>query len=122
LDPGADSGALVAMDASGNTRTLATTSGGLNPIAAIPTKSSTAKQTKQAPSAGLYVTNDNNPYVYFAPASQLAAYAGDLIIGSENKAQFWIVVPHGKGFRLLPVRHTLRGGKYSLEGSVYVTG
>jgi hypothetical protein len=122
LDGGADTGALVAMDASGSTRTLLQASGGLNPIAAIPANLSAARQTKEVPPAGLYLTNDINPYVYFAPASQLAAYAGDLIIGSENKAQFWIVVPHGKSFRALRVRHTLRGRNYSLEGCAFVTG
>ena len=120
LDGGADSGALVAMDASGNTRTLVSPPGGLPPIAAIPAAASTATRSAQAPPAGLYVTNDVNPYVYFAPASQLAAWAGDVIVGSENKAQFWIVAPRAKGFVTIPVRHTLRGGKYSLEGSVYV--
>lgn len=120
LDGGADSGALVAMDASGHTHTLLTPPGGLNPIAAIPATVSPATQAKQTPPAGLYVTNDINPYVYYAPASQLTTYAGDLIIGSENKAQFWIVAPHGKSFEATPVRHTLRGRNYSLEGSAYV--
>lgn len=121
LDGGADTGSLVAMDANGNTRTVLQLSGGLNPIAAIPATSSVAKQTQQMPTAGLYVTNDINSYVYFAPASQLAGYAGDLILGSEDKAQFWIVIPRGKSFRALPVRHTLRGRNYSLEGCVFVT-
>jgi hypothetical protein len=123
LDGGADSGALVAMDASGTTRTLLTLPGGLNPIAAIAaTSSTTAGKSQAAPPAGLYVTNDINPDVYFASASQLAAYAGDLIIGSENKAQFWIVAPHRNSFRATRVRHTLRGQKYSLEGCVYIPG
>jgi hypothetical protein len=122
LDGSADSGALVAMDAGGTTRTLFSLPGGLNPIAAIPKTSPAAKGTNQAPPAGLYVTNDINPDVYFAPASQLAPYAGDLLIGSENKAQFWIVVPHGNSFRALRVRHTLRGQNYSLEGCVIVPG
>jgi hypothetical protein len=121
LDAGGDSGALIAMDEHGNTRTLLSLPDGLNPIAAIPPASSTVKGN-QAPPAGLYVTNDINPNVYFAPASQLAAYAGDLIIGSENKARFWIVVPHGKRFRARRVRHTLRGQNYSLEQAVFIPG
>ena len=120
LDGGTNSGALVAMNASGKTRTLSMLPGGLNPIAAIP--ANPPKQTKQAPPAGLYVTNDSNPYVYFVAASQLAGYAGDLIVGSETKAQFWVVVPHGKSFRALPLRHNLRGRNYSLEGCVFVRG
>jgi hypothetical protein len=122
LDPGADSGALVAMDASGNVRTVVSLPGGLNPIAAITPTSAVVNPKPQKPAAGLYVTNDNNPNVYFAPASQLAAFAGDIVVGSENKAQFWIVVPHGKSFRAIPVRHTLRGRSYSLEAAMYVAG
>ena len=68
LDGGTNSGALVAMNASGKTRTLSMLPGGLNPIAAIP--ANPPKQTKQAPPAGLYVTNDSNPYVYFVAASR----------------------------------------------------
>jgi hypothetical protein len=122
LDGGADTGALVAIDPGGTTRTLFSLPGGLNPIAAIPETSAAGGGATQAPPAGVYVTNDINPDVYFAPASQLAPYAGDLLIGSENKAQFWIVVPHGASFRALRVRHTLRGQNYSLEGCVIVPG
>lgn len=122
LDGGADSGALIAMDGRGKTRMLFSPPGGLNPIAAIPPTTSTAQGKPGTPPPGLYVTNDINPDVYFAPASQLAAYADDVIVGSENKAQFWIVVPHGDGFRELRVRHTLRGQNYSLEGSVFIPG
>jgi hypothetical protein len=116
LDGGPDTGALVAMDATGHTRTIATLPGGLNPIAAITPKT----DAKGGPPAGLYVTNDINPDVYFAPAAELAAYTGDVIVGSEDHAHFWIVEPRGGGFAVLPVRHTLRGGKYSLEGCVFV--
>jgi len=122
LDAGADSGALVAMDASGNRRTVVSLTGGLNPIAAITPTSATVNTKPQKPPPGLYVTNDNNPNVYFAPAAQLTAYRGDVVIGSENKAQFWIVVPHGKSFRAIPVRHSLRGRNYSLEAAMYVAG
>jgi hypothetical protein len=122
LDASADSGALIAMDENGKTRTLFSPPGGLNPIAAIPPTTSSAEAKPRTPPPGLYVTNDINPDVYFAPASQLAAYASDLVVGSENKAQFWIVVPHGDGFRALRVRHTLRGQKYSLEGAVFIPG
>jgi hypothetical protein len=118
VDAGSTSGgAVVAIDAHGQTRTIATFSDGPNPIAAIP---ATSSATTGGALPGLYVTNDINPYVYFAPASQLAPYAGDVIVGSENLAHFWILEPHGNGFAATRVRHTLRGGHYGLEGCIFV--
>ena len=117
LDGGSSRGALVAMDPNGRTRTLATLPAGLNPIAPIPAAPS---GNPTQPAAGLYVTNDENFYVYFAPAAQLAAYAGDVIVGAENTAQFWILVPRGHGFGVLAVRHNLRGRNYSLEGAISI--
>jgi hypothetical protein len=117
LDAG-PTGELVAMDASGKTRTLVPLPGGLNPIAVIPPSDPAAKGS---PPAGFYVTNDVNPDVYFAPVAPLAPYAGDLVVGSEMSAQFWVIAPRGTGFRALPLRDTLRGSKYSLEGAVFVS-
>jgi hypothetical protein len=117
LDAGPDIGGLAAMDATGKTRTVVSLPAGLNPICAITAPSG----SKGGPAAGLYVTNDINPYVYFAPAAQLAAYVGDLIVGSEDHAHFWIVEPRASGFVEIPVRHSLRGGKYALEGCVFVS-
>jgi hypothetical protein len=116
LDAGAKKGALVAMNASGRTRTLASLPAGANPIAAIPATPSATR----SPPAGLYVTNDVNPNVYFAPASQLAPFAGGVVVGSENTANFWIVRPHGTGFTTVALRDNLRGSGFSLEGCVYV--
>ncbi len=116
LDGGASSGSVIAMDAHGGVRTIASLPGGPNPIAVIPPPAAPAPG---APPAGLYVTNDINPDVYFAPASPLAAFAGDVIVGSENTARFWILAPRGKGFVHLAVRHNLRGGHYSLEGCIF---
>jgi hypothetical protein len=118
LDGGANTGELVAMDSSGQTRTMATLPGGLNPIAVISPASPAA--ASGAPPAGLYVTNDINQDLYFAAAAQLTPFTGDLIVGSENKAQFWIVEPKGSRFGLLRLRHNLRGKNYSLEGCIYI--
>jgi hypothetical protein len=106
------------MEPNGTTRTIAKFPDGPNPIAAIPT--TTASRTTGAPPPGLYVTNDINPYVYFVPASQLASYGGSLIVGTEEKAQFWIIRPHGQGFERLRLRTTLRGGHYSLEDCIFI--
>jgi hypothetical protein len=116
LDAGADNGSVVAMNAAGKTRTLVTLPGGANPIAPIPA----VRSGSRTPPAGLYVTNDINPDVYVAPAGPLSRYTGDVIVGTENKAQFWIIEPRGNssGFTKIAVRHTLRGGKDSLECAV----
>ena len=116
VDPGPTQGALVAMDANGATRTVASLPDGPDPIAAIPTMS----MTKGTPAPGLYVTDDTTGYTYLAPASELAPFAGDVIVGTEVKARFWIVEPRGKSFVTIPVRHNLRGGHYSLEAALYV--
>ena len=116
LDGGPDTGALVAMDTSGQTRTIFSPAAGLNPIAVITPLST----RKGGPPAGLYVTNDINNLVYFAPAAPLAKFVGDVIVGGEDHAPFWIVEPHGSGFVEVRVRHTLRGGTYSLEGGLFL--
>jgi hypothetical protein len=68
----------------------------------------------------LRVTNDISPYLYFAPASELRSFRGDIVVGSENKAQFWIVEPKGDGYLALPVGRILGGHTFSLAGSRFV--
>ena len=96
-DAGSVPADLLAMDASGKTSTVVRLATGLNPIVPL------GKQTgrKGAPRAGLYVTDDLSGNTYFAPAAQLAAYAGDVLVGSEVGGRFWIVEPHGASFRAL---------------------
>ena len=117
VDAGAASGTIVAMNAQGQATTIAVLPGGPNPIAVIPAMASAAPGQ---PPAGFYVTNDINPYLYFAPASELSPYAGDLLVGTENTAHFWILEPRGNRIVRVAVRDNLRGGKYSLEGSTFV--
>jgi hypothetical protein len=116
VDPGPGGGALVAMDANGQTRTIAAFPDGPNPVVPIPTTA--VKAGKPAP--GVYLTDDSTQNIYFAPASPLVRFAGDVLVGSEVKAHFWIVEPHGQGFDKIAVRHNLRGGHYSLEGAAFV--
>jgi hypothetical protein len=116
VDPGPSSGTIVAMDAVGHTRTIATLDDGANPLVVIPPRS----RTGGVPEAGLYLTDDVTGFVYVAPAAQLRAFAGDVIVGTETKAHFWIIEPKGGGFRLVRVRHTLRGAHYDLEQMIYV--
>ncbi len=116
LDAGAGGGAVVAIDPSGRARTIARFSDGANPLVVIPA----VPAAGGVPAAGVYLTDDESPYVYFAPASELAGFAGDLLVGTENTAQFWIVEPHGRSFRALRVRHNLRGRHYSLEQAIFL--
>jgi hypothetical protein len=119
VDAGASGGAVVAVDPSGRTRTIATFRQGPNPIAPIPKLSRPiAKSSGAAP--GLYVSDDSTGYTYMAPAASLAGYAGDVIVGTESGARFWILKPRGNGFTEMPLRDNLPAGTYSLEQAIFV--
>jgi hypothetical protein len=113
------SGTLVLMDARGHTRTIARLPDGPNPIAVI-----TKAQRKGATPVprGLYVTDTASHDVFFASATQLEPYAGDVIVGSELKGLFWIVQPSGRGFRTFELQTMLPGKSFNLEGAAYVAG
>jgi hypothetical protein len=120
VDAGASGGAVVALDPSGKTRTIATLPDGLNPIAAIP-KLPGSTGRAHAPLPGLYLNDDKTGNTYMAPAASLARYAGDVIVGTESpRALFWIVKPRGKGFAEIPLRDNLSGGT-SLEQAIFVS-
>ena len=116
IDAGA-TGDLIAVDAQGHTRTIAHLPDGPNPIVAVP---STGPTKNGAVPSGLYITDTASHNVFFAPAAQLAGYAGNLIVGTEIKGQLWVVRPRGQGFqtRLLPT--TLPVVQYNFEGAFYV--
>ena len=115
-DPGASNGAIVAINPSGHTRTLAQLPTGPNPIAVI------APGRRSAAPAGLYLADTNTRIVYFAPAAQLAPYRGAVIIGSELKADFWILRPRGRRFQLLKLATDLPPATHNLEAASYVPG
>jgi hypothetical protein len=56
----------------------------------------------------------------FAPASQVAAYVGDVLVGTEHHAQFFLVQPSGGGVRATPVHANLAPAKTDLEGADYI--
>jgi hypothetical protein len=115
-----DHGSVVLMDPHGATRQIASLPDGPNPIAAV---APTARHRRPAPPpAGLYVTDTASHKVFLIPAVDLAPYVGDLIVGSELKALFWIVRPNGRGFQTLLVRTTLPTASYNLEGGTYIGG
>jgi hypothetical protein len=119
VDAGA-SGAVVAIDPGGTSRTIATFPEGPNPIAAIP-KAPGNTRGIGAPRAGLYVNDDSTGYTYLATAADLAKYAGDVIVGSEARPDFWILEPTGDGFAKVPLRNNLSAGTYSLEQAIFVS-
>jgi hypothetical protein len=117
---GGNHGAIVLMGPRGQTRQIASLTDGPNPIAAITAPSSRRRPT--SPQAGLYVTDTASHKVFLIPAARLAPYVGDLIVGSELNAMFWVVRPRGRGFQTLFVPTSLPPGAYNLEGAAYVAG
>jgi hypothetical protein len=64
--------------------------------------------------------DDTTGYTYVAPANQLARYAGDVVVGTESHALFWILEPSGRGFARIPLRDNLTAAGYSLEQGIFV--
>ena len=108
------SGQLVAMSPAGKAKVIARFPDGPNPIAAI------VPSAIRGDHAGLYLTDTLSRNAYLAPATDLAAYAGDVIVGSELKALFWVIQPDGGGYAARRIPTTLRGAHYNLEGMAYV--
>ena len=117
VDAGA-TGTIVLMDATGHTRMIASLPAGPNPIALV----RAAARARAVPPPGLYVTDTTSQDMLFAPASQLARYAGDLVVGAEAKPIFWIVRPRGAGFQTFTVPVTLPVTTPNLEGATYLAG
>lgn len=117
VDPGATNGSLVAVAPDGTTRTLATFPDGPNPIVVL----RTVRAHRGGPPPGLYVADDETPYVYYAPASPLARYRGDVLVGTEARALFWVVAPHAGGYRTIAVGTNFRpAARHSLEAMIEV--
>jgi hypothetical protein len=110
------SGQLVAVGPGGKATVIARFSDGPNPIAAI-----VPSAIHGGDHAGLYVTDTLSNNAYVAPAADVSAYAGDVIVGSELKGLFWAVRPRGGGYETVRIPTTLRGAHYNLEGMMYVS-
>jgi hypothetical protein len=106
------------MDPAGHAHAVVRLPHGLNPIAVLP--GSFAPPPVGSPPAGLYVTNDEGSEVDAAPASQLAPFAGDVVVGAEDSLRFWIVRPRRVGFAALPLRVAAPRGRVSLEGALFI--
>ena len=110
------SGQIVAISPAGKATVIARLPDGPNPIAAI-----VPSAIRGGSHAGLYLTDTLSKNAYFAPASDLQPYAGDVIVGTELKGLFWAISPSGGGYAARRVPTTLRGGNYNLEGMAYVS-
>ena len=118
VDAGAGQGALVAMDPTGRSRAIIRLPYGLNPIAVLP--DTFPRPPAGSPPAGLYVTNDEGHELYRLPTSQLAPFAGGVLVGAENSLRFWVVRPTRAAFAALPLRAGPPRGKVSLEGALFI--
>lgn len=110
-------GSLVAMNAHGQARTLLKLPDGPNPLVVLAPGRTPSAGTAQP---GLYVTDTLSHDVFFAPNSELARYAGEVLIGSELGGRFWVVRPLGHGFAAITLATSLGGTKYNLEAAIYV--
>jgi hypothetical protein len=111
-------GTIVVMDAQGRARVVASLPDGPNPIAVV----APARQRTGLVRPGLYVVDTASHDVFFAPATQLAPYVGDVIVGSEVKGLFWVVRPQGRRIQTLRLPTGLPAQTYNFEGATYVTG
>jgi hypothetical protein len=120
VDAGASGGAVVAVDPSGGTRTIATFPEGPNPIAPIPNHPKEDGEELALPLPGLYLSDDTTGFTYMAPAASLASDAGDVIVGTEGPLPlFWILKPSGDGFAEIPLQDNLPAPT-SLEQAIFV--
>ena len=105
VDPGNSRSALLAMNAAGQTTTIASFPTGINPIMTIP---AAGAAPAGSPASGIYLTDDESYDVYFAPAGSLTSDdAGDVLVGAEVTSHFWVVSPKGTGFAVVAVPTTI---------------
>jgi hypothetical protein len=110
------SGSVVAVGPQGQTRTIARLPDGPNPIAVV-----SATDAAGAAAPGFYVSDTNTKDVYRIAASRLAPYAGDVQVGTEVKAELWVIRPKAHGYVTRQLRSDLppppAGKTYNLEGA-----
>ena len=112
VDPGANGGTVVAIGPRGRTRTIARLPVGPNPIAVI-----ARGGRRTAAAAGLYVADTSTRNVYFASAAQLHRYIGDVLIGTELAARFFVIRPHGRDYDAARARDRPAAGELQPRGS-----
>jgi hypothetical protein len=118
VDLGAGGGSIVAVGPRGRTRTIARLPDGPNPIAVIPRGGASAAAAAAA--AGFYVADTNTRNVYFVSAAQLRRCAGDVLVGTETGARFFVVRPRGPAYDAIELPSDLPPTSYNLEAATYV--
>jgi len=68
----------------------------------------------------LYIADTNTTNVYIASAAQLRRYTGDVLVGTELGARFFILRPRGRDYAALELETDLPPASYNLEGAAYV--
>lgn len=95
IDWVANSGRVVAIGPNGRTFTIADGLGdGINPIAVV---GNGGRARTRKPRPGFYVSDTNSTDVFFAPARQLRAYEGGIVVGAEKTGRFWAIQASGGG-------------------------
>src|SRR5262249_39758590 len=98
-------------------RTLVSLPDGPNPLVVVPQTS--PRRRGKPPPSGLYITDTTTRAVQLAPASTFAAFRGQVIVGSELKALFWVIRPTRSGSSAVQLATNL-SGTHNLEGATYV--
>ncbi len=113
-------GRLLAMDPAGSVHVLLTgLANGLNPLVVI---TGVHQGRRQGPAPGLYLSEWISRRALFAPAAQLQAYVGDVLVGTEHGGQLFVVQPSGGGYRAIPLQSNLQPPKVYLEGATFIGG
>lgn len=115
VDRGASGGTVVAIGPHGRTHTIARLPDGPNPIAAVAHGGASS-----AAAGGFYVADTNTRNAYFASAALLRRYAGDVLVGTELGARFFVIRPRGGSYQALELETDLPPASYNLEGATYV--
>ncbi|HXT34297.1 MAG TPA: hypothetical protein VN837_01860 [Chloroflexota bacterium] len=112
-------GRLLAMDPAGHVQTLAGgLAFGLDPLTML-TRAPNLPIGAAAP--GLYVADWYSHNVLFIPASSLAPYAGDLLLTTERRGQFFVLRPSTNGaYHLVILATNLHQPDYNFEGAAYI--
>ena len=119
VDQDSVAGRLLAIDRKGNVRTLASGLGsGVNPIVVV---RPAPRPRPAGPAAGLYLADTASRQIWFAPASDLQAFIGSVVVATELTGQVWAVRPNATGgFDALPATTDLPRRPWNLEGSAYI--
>jgi hypothetical protein len=70
---------------------------------------------------GFYVADHEHQERLLRAAAQLAAYVGEVLVGTELGARFFVITSHGAGYQTRELRTNLPNANYNLEGATYVS-